>query len=486
VATDDTEIVSALRAKLVEKIGVQRYELWFGQATRLVLGDAGLIVEVSSPFYQTWLRDAFREDLEEVCADVVCRPVPVQFRVDTTLAPAAGNRCLASPSPNGHEPVDLRAEPVGRDGERTEHAVRRPRHATESNGSAKVFVAKRTFADFSTFVQGPGNRMACTSAQLAAQRPGKVSPLILYGSTGTGKTHLLEAIWTAARAAHRGIRALYLPAERFTTSFLEALGGRGLPSFRQKCRGVDLLLLDDLQFFAGKKATLGELLHTMDSLLADGKQLVMAGDRAPAELDGLGTELMARLSGGLTVRMESPDYATRLGILRGISRRLELALSDDVLALVATQFASNARELTGVLHRLQLLSLADEQPITRSMAECAIADLKAQLCSPVQLPDIQRAVCNVFGIPAENLQSKRKGPGASHPRVLAMWLARKHTRAALSEIGHFFGRRSHSSVISAQKKVEGWMRAHQRVTLSKQTCGIEEAIRRVEEMLRIA
>ncbi|OHB79302.1 MAG: hypothetical protein A2W31_15765 [Planctomycetes bacterium RBG_16_64_10] len=228
------------------------------------------------------------------------------------------------------------------------------------------------------------------------------------------------------------------------------------------------------------------MLYTVDTLLKDGRQLVFTSDRPPAELKALGPELVGRLSGGLVCRVEPPDYATRLGIARQLSRRLQIDVPETVLALVASHVTSSARELSGAINRLQVMSVALQQPITRSLAEQAISDLKDQWSTPVQLADIQRAVCDVFGIEVASLQSKRKVSSISHPRMLAMWLARKHTRAALAEIGHFFGRRSHSTVISAQKRVERWMRRQEPVRLSQQTCNVEEAIRRVEDLLRTA
>jgi chromosomal replication initiator protein len=333
---------------------------------------------------------------------------------------------------------------------------------------------------------GESNKLAFTSAELVTQQPGSLSPLLVHGASGVGKTHLLEGICSAIRRSDRGLHAIYLTAEQFTTLFLEALGGRGLPSFRQKYRGVDVLLIDDVQFFAGKRATLVELLYTVDTLLKENRQLVFASDRPPAELHALGPELVARLTGGLVCRVETPDYAVRLGIVRNLAQRLGMTLSEEVVTLVASHVTTSARELCGALKRLQVTSVAHGQPITRALAEQALAELSDQTCRPVQLPDIQKAVCNVFGIEPENLRSKRKVASVSHPRMLAMWLARKHTRAALSEIGHFFGRRSHSSVISAQKNVERWLRRQERLTLSQRSCDIEEAIRKVEETLRRA
>ena len=297
---------------------------------------------------------------------------------------------------------------------------------------------------------------------------------------------MLENIRTAARAIDRRLHVVYLTAEQFTTLFLEALNGGGLPNFRRKYRGVDLLLIDDIQFFAGKKATLVELLHTIDTLQRAGKQIVLTADRPPVQLDRLGPEVIARLTAGLVCPIEPADFATRRGIVAQLATRLDVDIPDEVQVLVATHLTGNARELAGALHRLQATSLAHERPVTRTMAETALSDLIANASRLVQLPDIQRAVCAVFGVTPEGLRSPRRTQSISHPRMLAMWLARKHTRSGLSEIGEFFGRRSHSTVVSASKKVERWVSEQTSVALAENACDVEEAIRRVEETLRTA
>jgi chromosomal replication initiator protein len=343
---------------------------------------------------------------------------------------------------------------------------------------------RRKFANLGSFVLGTSNRLAFTTAQMALARPGSVSPLLVYGPHGTGKTHLLEGIWSAFRRAHRQAGAIYLSAEQFTSYFLEALRGAGLPSFRRKYRDVELFILDDIQFFAGKRATLVELLHTVDTLGAAGKQLVFAADRSPAALKVLGPEIAARLAGAVACRIEPPEYATRLAIVGQLATEWEIAVPAEVQAYVASHLTSQARELAGALRRLEATSLALGKPITLGMAEEALGDLIHTSGRAVRLGDIEKAICDVFHLEPDSLQSDRKVKTVSHPRMLAMWLARKHTRVALSEIGHFFGRRSHSTVISAQKKVELWMAAGAPLDIDGRRCNVEDAIRRVEESLR--
>ncbi len=355
-----------------------------------------------------------------------------------------------------------------------------------ANGHSTGFeaVPRRRFATLDKFVAGSGNQLALASAQMAAERPGSLTPLIFFGSTGCGKTHLLEGIWSAARTRHRAANIVYLSAEQFTTYFVEALRGSGLPSFRRKYRGVDLLMIDDLQFLVGKRATLVELLHTIDALLREGRQLVFGADRAPGDLRELGPELTTRLAGGMVCRLEPPDLQTRCELVRQFAGRLEIALSDDVAQLVATQVTTGVRELSGAVNRLHAASRMLGRPISLALAEEALAELLRHTARAVRLGDIEKAVCDVFGLSDESLQSSQRTKSVSTPRMLAMWLARKHTRAGLSEIGQFFGRRSHSTVISAHKRVTDWMAQQSEIELSDRRCQVDEAIRRVEEQLR--
>jgi chromosomal replication initiator protein len=245
-------------------------------------------------------------------------------------------------------------------------------------------------------------------------------------------------------------------------------------------------LIDDVQFFAAKPRTLEELQHTIDTLLADGRQLVFTSDRSLAELRALGPELASRLAGGLTCEIEPPEFTTRLGILRRLADEIGLALGDEILSLIATQITAGARELRGALHRLQATIEADHEPVTRATAEQALAELARHSTRPVRLADVQKAVCDVFGVEPAQLRSERKGRALSEPRMLAMWLARKYTRAAWSEIGEFFGRRSHSTVISAHRRVERLIGAQAQIGISDRSCNVEDAIRKLETALRTA
>jgi chromosomal replication initiator protein len=342
----------------------------------------------------------------------------------------------------------------------------------------------RRFAALESFVVGDGNRLALTAAESVVKRPGAVTPLLLYGPTGCGKTHLLEGVWTGIRRRSHSRRVVLLSAEQFTTYFVEALRGSGLPSFRRKYRDAELLLIDDVQFLVGKRATIVELQHTIDAFVRAGRQLVLTADRPPAELAGLGPEITTRLSGGLVCGIEPLDQPTRLGVLRQLAARSARPIPDDTLLLLAERLNGDARTLSGAINRLTAASEALQQPITGALAQQALADIFRSTHRVVRMSDVEQVVCELFGVPPETLQSPGKSRVASQPRMLAMWLARKHTRAAFSEIGQHFGRRSHSTVISAEKKVNHWRASGAELQLAHGTCAVDDAIRRLELRLQ--
>ena len=242
-------------------------------------------------------------------------------------------------------------------------------------------------------------------------------------------------------------------------------------------------MIDDLQFLCGKRHTQIEMLYTIDTLLRAGRQIVFAADRAPKDLSELGPELCSRLQGGMVCPLGSPDYETRLGIVQQMARRFEMDVPENVEQLIASRLTNHARELSGALCRLRATSEAMASPIDLAMAQEALGEMIRHSSRAVRLPDIEKAVCEAFGLDPSSLQSDRKSKRVSYPRMLAMWLARKYTRAALTEIGHYFGRRSHSTVISAQKRVDGWLATGSPVELADNTWTVDDAIRQVERCL---
>jgi chromosomal replication initiator protein len=480
---EDFQVEAEIRARLAEAIGQDRFELWFGRQTRFRVTEGVVKVVAASSFTRDWLRRNFSDEVGSCCRDAMGKAVVVEFEVDESISATvaeAGNSKPAMPIKTFQPHQSARP---------TAAFSPRPQPHVTMNGTATHTIrkpAQRPEPKLSELVVGSSNEYAVRAAEVTAHGLQQASPVTFCGVTGVGKTHLLRAIRAEYKASHPRARAVYLPAELFITGFVEALRGSGLPSFRQKCRAADLLLVDDIQFFVNKRASLDELLHTLDALIAEGRQVVLASDRSLAELQSLGKELVSRLASGLVCNLQLPDFAMRLEIVRRLAREMAIELEAGVAELVATQISRGARELRGALHRLQATSVAYDRLISRDLAESALSDLVQQCTRHVRLADVEQAICNVFGVEALELRSERKSRSIQEPRMLAMWLARKYTRAPWSEIGEFFGRRSHSTVISAHRRVEKLISSHAEIGVSHETCGVEEAIRRVETVLRTA
>jgi chromosomal replication initiator protein len=469
---EDSRVVAALSTQLAQRIGIKRFSTWFGPETRLCVGGDRLTIRAANSFVRDWLRNNYADEIRACWESVTGSALPVEFDVDT----APETTQVTSATTHAEPPKCTEAFHCGSvDAKPHGNGVKGP----EPSG-------QRGVAGLATFVVGPSNDGAFRAAELIGRGRHQASPILFWGPTGVGKTHLLRSIVREFRRHHPHAAAAYLSAEQFTTGFVEAIRGGGLPSFRQKCRGARLLVIDDVQFFAGKQRTIEELQHTVDALLADGRQLVLGSDRSLAELRPLGREMTSRLSGGLVCDIEPPEFATRVAILRHLSNEMQLTLGDDVLSAVATQITAGARELRGALHRLQAECHAERLPITRELADRALADMARHCTRAVRLADVQQVVCDMFGVEPAQLRSDRKARSVSEPRILAMWLSRKYTRAAWSEIGEFFGRRSHSTVISAHRRVEKMISSQAQIDVHDQPCGVEEAIRRLEQKLRTA
>jgi chromosomal replication initiator protein len=469
---EDSQVAAALSAELTRRIGPQRFELWFKtQSQQLVEGNC-LTVRAANTFVLDWVKKNLADDVRASWAAVVGQDGTVAFEVGGAVGKCNGKIAAETVANVVTEAV---AEVV---------LVAKPRAAVKAKKSETS--APNRVVELSAFVVGSSNEYAFRSAELTGRGRQQASPLLLCGPPGVGKTHLLRAVVREYRRHHPRSTAVYMSAEQFTTGFLEALRGSGLPSFRQKCRGASLLAIDDLQFFPGKRRTIEELLHTFDTMAAEGRQLVLASDRGLHDLRALGPELVSRLSGGLICEMETPEFTTRVGILRRMRDEAGLAIDDSVLTIIATQITAGARELRGALNRLEAMSHAYGEPISRELTERALTDLARHSTRTVRLADVEKVVCEVFGIEPTQLRSDRKGRSLSEPRMLGMWLARKYTRAPWSEIGEFFGRRSHSTVISAHRRVEKLITDHAQVGVADRTCDVEDAIRKLETALRTA
>ncbi|MFM7242660.1 MAG: DnaA ATPase domain-containing protein [Planctomycetaceae bacterium] len=484
---DGSSAAAVLRA-FRGRIGDDRYAVWFGDAARVQVtdaegGPAAVRIVVGAGFTHEWLCRTFRAEFSAAVREILGPAAAVTWEPEaeestvSRASPPAASASAPPPATRQRQSFEPAPEAERRSTDGRQRSPRVP-------GARSTTAVRRAALRLEDFIVGPSNRMAFGAIEMAVTRPGEMSPLVVHGPSGVGKTHLLEGACERMRELHPAATAAWLSAEQFTTAFLQSLHGGGLPGFRRNCRGADLLVIDDVQFFAGKKATLLELQHTIDALQRLGRQVILGCDRELDALPEFGADLVTRCRGGMTARILPPDYDVRRGIVTAICSKRALAVPDDVVHYVASSMTRHARELHGAVNRLEATSTMLGVPITLGMAEEALSDLVRSSARSVRLADIERAVCKAFGIDGGCLQSSRRSRSTSHPRMLAMFLARKHTQAALAEIGSFFGRRSHSTVIAAQKAVDEWVASGTRIVLADATWDVDEAIRRVEDVLR--
>lgn len=470
VSNRDTDIVSVVCLEIAQHVGEERYELYFSEVQ---IGLVGSCVQIGIPnrFYGDWLRTKFGKEVESACRNVLGDEAKIEYRLIEAV-PTGGNNSTDKRSP---------APSIAP----TNEAVADESHVVDAAAEPAKRFQRRKFSSLKTFVPGASNQIAYTSVQSIIQNPGRMSPLFVYGPTGVGKTHLLEGLWNEFRQMADRPRCLYVSAEQFTAAFLENLHGRGMPRFRRRFRDVDLLIIEDVQFFAGKTATISELQYTIEALQREGRQLAFSADRSPARLGKLGPDLVNRFCGGLVLSVDSPDRETRIRILKQGAAMRGLDVPDSVINLVAERLQNDVRKLHGALNRLEVYHQSHGGPVTFDMTLDALSELFRAESRSVNLGDIEKAVCDVFGVEARSLKSTSKARDITQARQLAMWLARQHTRAALSEIGEHFGRRSHSTVISAEKKVNGWRNDGMVLRVTDREYSVDEAIERVQRKLRV-
>lgn len=308
---------------------------------------------------------------------------------------------------------------------------------------------------FSTFVTGAPNMVAYNAAQaLAAGDRTSFSPLYVHSQTGLGKTHLLHAIGHEVLRLNKDARILYMSAERFMFDFVTAMRARDTFSFKARLRSADVLMIDDVQFIAGKESTQEEFLHTVDELMTGGRRLVISADRAPHALDGVEGRILSRLTQGLVADIGAPDFTLRRAILTAKVAGLGLDLPGDVVDLLATRIVSNIRELEGGLNRLVAYSQLHSRPIDEAFAEEVLAEMFRASRRRITIDEIQRRVSEHYRIRQAEMVSARRAREVARPRQVAMYLAKQLTPRSLPEIGRKFGGRDHTTVIHAIRQIE--------------------------------
>jgi len=308
---------------------------------------------------------------------------------------------------------------------------------------------------FDTFVVGDNNRFAHAAALAVAESPATAyNPLFLYGGVGLGKTHLMHSIGNEILRKNPSMKILYVTSETFTNEFINALKDNSMEKFRQKYRSIDVLLIDDIQFIAGKERLQEEFFHTFNTLRENGKQIVLSSDRPPRDIPLLEDRLKSRFEWGIIADVSMADYETRLAILRKKTDEKHVIIDDDILKNIAAKIDSNIRELEGVFNKLVAQASLTHTPITHEMAEKAINDMIRQKDSVISIEYIQNCVCKYFNITEKDLKSSQRSNDITYPRQIGMYLCRILTNESFPKIGDLFGKRDHTTVMHAFKKIE--------------------------------
>ncbi len=492
VTQSETDVAAQVRSALVEKISSERYELWIPNNTTWNWDGEKLTITFVTDFSCQLAKKMLIGELALTLKSVVGYAAEIQFAAcptKTTSEPLLPMRTRRSAVANS-EGTSLSTGGGAQTAPSTGEA--RPIQSTLDNDNSQ-----RTYnidtasprphheADlWERVMLGTSNRLAWTTANMIVAEPGRLSPVFLHGPTGSGKTMLISAIVQQLRSVKRLRRVVHMTSEQFTNDFTEGLRAGGLPMFRRKYRDVEALVLDDIQFFVGKKSTLAEVKHTIDNLIRLGKQVVVTADRSLNELNQLGNELTGRLRGGLVTPLFPLDEEMRVSLL---SRQLAAAKIDvepEVIVQLAGRICGDGRVVSGIVNRLIAVASLRGGRLTWDTCWDAVFDLVQATQPVVRLGDIERVVCSMFGLEPDSLQSTSKLRTVTQPRMLAMFLARKYTPAAYKEIGQYFGRRQHSTVISAEKTVEGWLSENSNLQLGRGLT-VRDAIRQVEAQLQV-
>jgi chromosomal replication initiator protein len=433
VASVWEEVLLKVRDRLTSR---QAFDTWFRPIVALEFGPQSVDLEVPNAFFVDWihehhltlLREAFREVLGD-CPDI-------RFSAREPMPPPVTAREALAPPKTASAPL---AAPV---------ADTRPREWLESQLHPRL--------TFESFVVGASNRFTHAAAIAVSRRPGEVyNPLFIYGDSGLGKTHILHAVGHEVKRLKPEARVFYVSAERFTNELIWAIQHGQTLAFRNRYRSVDVLLIDDVQFLAGKESTQEEFFHTFNALRDAHKQIVATADKAPKDIAGLEERLTSRFNQGLVADTQQPDLETRIAILRARADEDpgSARLADDVVLLIADRVRGNVRELEGCLVRLMAVASLTQQEITPELANEVLAQYVRPEAEHHQPERILAAVSERFGVRPETLVGKRRTQAIALPRQVAMYLMRHLTELSLVEIGRCFGGRDHSTVIHACRQI---------------------------------
>ncbi|MCG8671572.1 MAG: chromosomal replication initiator protein DnaA [Pseudomonadales bacterium] len=461
--------------RLQEELPSQQFNMWIRPLQVEEEGDS-LRLLAPNRFVLDWVNEKFlsriTELLDELCDQDHGPRVELAIgsrrvaRKPSQKKPTESPASLSTGGASGSPRVDTSQGRSGRSVTVVDQDTRRPsiqepkttatkEREVDVGGSIKHKTNLNQTFTFDSFVEGKSNQLARAAATQVAENPGQAyNPLFLYGGVGLGKTHLMHAVGNYMMAHNPNAKVVYLHSERFVADMVKALQINAINEFKRFYRSVDALLIDDIQFFAGKERSQEEFFHTFNALLEGGQQMILTCDRYPKEISGVEERLKSRFGWGLTVAVEPPELETRVAILMKKAEEAKIYLPDDAAFFVAQRIRSNVRELEGALKRVIANAHFTGKPITLDFVKESLKDLLALQDKQVSIDNIQKIVAEYFKIKIADILSKRRSRSVARPRQIAMALAKELTNHSLPEIGDAFGGRDHTTVLHACRKIK--------------------------------
>ncbi len=419
-----TKTIEALELK----VGSQTFDLWFRPLKLVKIHDEQIVLEVPNKFFKEWIEDHYPGIISDTVHQFLNKQIPVEYKF-----------------------LERKEEAVLKKIE-TKRESRRAKLASRG-----IFLSPKF--TFDTFVIGASNQFAHAASRAVADAPGKAyNPLFIYGGVGLGKTHLMNAIGNKIIDNHPNIKMMYAPAEQFTNEFVYSMRNDKMDEFKSKYRGLDVLIIDDIQFIAGKSGTQEEMFHTFNALYDTHKQIIFSSDRPPKDISPITERLRSRFGMGLIADIQIPDVETKMAILGKKSEMEGLELPEDVSFYLASKIKSNIRDLEACMIRLGAHASLTGKTITIEMAKNVLKDLIYDEEKALTVEYVQKTVCEYFGLRVQDIKAKKRTRDIAFPRQVAMYLSKFLTDSSLSEIGKGFGGKDHSTVIHACKLIEGRMK----------------------------
>lgn len=417
----------------------QTYNIWFSPIRLLEVKADSISLEVPNKFFKGWLVDRYMPQLNSGLRKAFGR----DLRIDFVLSESGDKEILQHDRKEEHKKEAKAFWPFSK----------------QSQDSAKEIGLSQKYT-FDSFVEGPSNRFARAASLAVAESPAKAyNPLFIYGGVGLGKTHLMHSIGQRVLQKSQKAKILYISSEEFTNQLIGAIQNRTTVKFRERYRSVDVLLIDDIQFIAGKESTQEEFFHTFNTLYDAHKQIVVSSDRPPKEIQALEERLVSRFEWGLVTDIQPPDFETRIAILKKKSEKETIALPEDLFYFLAEKIKSNIRELEGALIRVVAYAKLIGRDISVDLAKEVLKDMIIEGEKKITIDLIQKKVSEYFDIKLSDMRAKKRSKAVAYPRQIAMYLARQLTDYSLPEIGNQFGGRDHTTVIHAYEKIENDLRA---------------------------